>query len=111
MKSENAFRSISEVSELLKVPAHVLRFWETQFSEIKPVKRVGGRRYYRPEDVQLLQQIKDYHYKEGYTIKGVQKLLRSSNKDKTSVIETKEEKTKVFIQEMEDVKKFLSDFI
>lgn len=111
MKSESAFRSISEVSELLKVPAHVLRFWETQFSEVKPVKRVGGRRYYRPEDVCLLQQIKDYLYKEGYTIKGVQKLLRSPNKNKTSSLKTEEEKIEVFIQEMEDIKKFLSDFI
>ncbi len=111
MKSETAFRSISEVSELLSVPAHVLRFWETQFSEIKPVKRVGGRRYYRPEDVCLLQQIKDYLYKEGYTIKGVQKLLKTPQKGVVPSEKETEEKKEAFIREIEDIKKFLGDFI
>ena len=75
-KSEAAFRTISEVSEDLDVPQHVLRFWESKFPQIKPLKRGGGRRYYRPEDVALLRRIRDLLYKDGYTIKGVQKLLR-----------------------------------
>ena len=75
-KSESAFRTISEVSQDLDVPQHVLRFWESKFTQIKPLKRGGGRRYYRPEDVQLLSQIRDLLYKDGYTIRGVQKLLR-----------------------------------
>lgn len=75
-KSETAFRTISEVSLDLDVPQHVLRFWESKFTQIKPLKRGGGRRYYRPEDVQLLSQIRDLLYKDGYTIRGVQKLLR-----------------------------------
>jgi DNA-binding transcriptional MerR regulator len=75
-KSEAAFRTISEVSEDLDVPQHVLRFWESKFAQIKPLKRGGGRRYYRPEDVSLLGHIRDLLYRDGYTIRGVQKLLR-----------------------------------
>jgi len=75
-KSEAAFRTISEVSEELDVPQHVLRFWESKFTQVKPLKRGGGRRYYRPDDVVLLRKIRDLLYAEGYTIKGVQKLLR-----------------------------------
>lgn len=75
-KSAAAFRTISEVAAALDVPQHVLRFWETRFSQIKPLKRGGGRRYYRPEDVALLQDIRRLLYSEGYTIKGVQRLLR-----------------------------------
>jgi DNA-binding transcriptional MerR regulator len=75
-KSDAAFRTISEVSEDLDVPQHVLRFWESRFQTIRPLKRGGGRRYYRPEDVQLLRRIRDLLYKDGYTIRGVQKLLR-----------------------------------
>lgn len=75
-KSESAFRTISEVAEELDVPQHVLRFWESKFPQVKPLKRGGGRRYYRPEDVALLRRIRDLLYSEGYTIKGVQKLLR-----------------------------------
>jgi len=75
-KSRDAFRTISEVSEWLDTPAHVLRFWESKFSQIKPVKRAGGRRYYRPEDVELLAGIKSLLHKDGLTIKGAQKLLR-----------------------------------
>lgn len=77
-KSASAFRTISEVSDDLDVPQHVLRFWETKFSQIKPMKRGGGRRYYRPEDVALLRRIRELLYTEGYTIKGVQRLLRQS---------------------------------
>lgn len=77
-KSALAFRTISEVAEELSVPQHVLRFWESKFPQIKPVKRGGGRRYYRPGDVELLRQIRDLLYTSGYTIKGVQKLLRET---------------------------------
>jgi DNA-binding transcriptional MerR regulator len=75
-KSPDAFRTISEVAIELDVPQHVLRFWETKFSQIKPLKRAGGRRYYRPEDVDLLRGIRIYLYTEGFTIKGVQKIFR-----------------------------------
>lgn len=75
-KSRDAFRTISEVSEWLDTPAHVLRFWESKFTQIKPVKRAGGRRYYRPEDMELLAGIKALLHEDGMTIKGVQKLLR-----------------------------------
>jgi DNA-binding transcriptional MerR regulator len=77
-KSASAFRTISEVSKELGLPQHVLRFWESKFSQIKPMKRGGGRRYYRPEDLDLLRRIRDLLYEEGYTIKGVQKLLKES---------------------------------
>lgn len=77
-KSASAFRTISEVSIDLEVPQHVLRFWETKFPQIKPLKRGGGRRYYRPDDVELLRRIQSLLYQDGYTIKGVQKLLRES---------------------------------
>lgn len=76
-KSPGAFRTISEVSDTLNVPAHVLRFWETKFTQVRPMKRGGGRRYYRPEDIALLTRIRDLLYSDGYTIKGVQKLLKS----------------------------------
>ena len=75
-KSPGAFRTISEVSNDLEVPPHVLRFWETKFPQIKPLKRGGRRRYYRPEDVSLLRQIRQLLYDDGYTIKGVQRLLK-----------------------------------
>jgi DNA-binding transcriptional MerR regulator len=75
-KSAAAFRTISEVAEDLDVPQHVLRFWETKFTQVKPLKRGGGRRYYRPEDVELLRTIRGLLYDEGYTIKGVQRLMR-----------------------------------
>lgn len=76
LKSPEAFRTISEVAETLDVPPHVLRFWETRFAQVKPVKRGGGRRYYRPEDVRLLRGIRGLLYDDGMTIKGVQKILR-----------------------------------
>lgn len=75
-KSPDAFRTISEVAEELDLPQHVLRFWETRFKQIKPMKRGGGRRYYRPDDVDLLRGIKGLLYDEGYTIRGVQRLLK-----------------------------------
>jgi DNA-binding transcriptional MerR regulator len=79
-KSAGAFRTISEVATELDVPQHVLRFWETRFSQIRPLKRAGGRRYYRPEDVELLRRIRGLLYQHGYTIKGVQKLLRDGGR-------------------------------
>lgn len=80
-KAQGAFRTISEVADELDVPQHVLRFWETKFNQIKPLKRGGGRRYYRPEDVALLKHIHCLLYTEGYTIKGVQKLLKGQGKN------------------------------
>src|ERR1700712_5589227 len=75
-KAPNAFRTISEVADELHIPQHVLRFWETKFPQVKPLKRGGGRRYYRPDDISLLRRISDLLYIQGYTIKGVQRLLR-----------------------------------
>ena len=75
-KSPDAFRTISEAANDLDLPQHVLRFWETRFSQIKPLKRGGGRRYYRPEDVDLLKGIRHLLYADGYTIKGVQRILK-----------------------------------
>ena len=81
VKSATAFRTISEVSTELDVPQHVLRFWETKFPQIRPLKRGGGRRYYRPEDVELLRRIQSLLHREGYTIKGVQRLLKEGRAD------------------------------
>lgn len=78
MKSPTAFRTISEVATDLSVPQHVLRFWESKFQQIRPLKRGGGRRYYRPEDIQLISSIKDLLYNQGFTIRGVQKLLKEN---------------------------------
>ena len=79
-KSDQAFRTISEVADLLGLQQHVLRFWETKFTALKPLKRGGGRRYYRPEDVALIARVQTLLYDEGYTIKGVQKMLRAQGK-------------------------------
>ncbi|MBL4588836.1 MAG: MerR family transcriptional regulator [Alphaproteobacteria bacterium] len=79
-KAKGAFRTISEVADRLGVQQHVLRFWETKFSQVKPLTRGGGRRYYRPEDVAVLEKIYNILYKEGYTIKGAQKLLKGMSK-------------------------------
>ena len=79
-KSASAYKTISEVSEMLDIPAHVLRFWESKFSQLKPMKRSGGRRYYRLEDIALLETIKSLLYDEGYTIKGAQASLSKRRK-------------------------------
>ena len=79
-KSAAAFRTISEVAGELEVAQHVLRFWESKFPQVRPLKRGGGRRYYRPEDVDLLRQIRSLLYEEGYTIKGAQKLLKGQRR-------------------------------
>lgn len=94
-KSMSAFRTISEVAEDLGVQQHVLRFWETKFTQVKPMKRGGGRRYYRPEDVALLKKIHSLLYVEGYTIKGVQKLLKGVSK---SQVMAEQKQTKVLPQ-------------
>ena len=82
IKSPEAFRTISEVSKDLALPQHVLRFWETKFIQIKPIKRGGGRRYYRPEDIELLKGIKYLLYNDGYTIRGVQKVIKENGTKK-----------------------------
>ena len=84
-KSPSAFRTISEVAGELDLPQHVLRFWETKFSQLKPMQRGGRRRYYRPEDVALLFCIRSLLYDDGYTIKGVQKLFRQGNINKVEI--------------------------
>ena len=76
-KSSDAFRTISEVSAALDVPPHVLRFWETKFTSLRPLKRSGGRRYYRPDDIAVLTRIRDLLYEDGFTIKGAQRFLKS----------------------------------
>src|SRR6478752_4633178 len=79
-KSAQAFRTISEVAAELDVPQHVLRFWESKFNQVRPLKRGGGRRYYRPEDIDLLRRIRTLLYDDGYTIKGVQRLLKEGRR-------------------------------
>lgn len=86
-KSQWAYRTISEVSEQLDVPAHVLRFWETKFTQLKPMKRSGGRRYYKASDLELLTRIRDLLYRDGFTIKGAQKALREKKAHTTEVVE------------------------
>ncbi len=104
-KSADAFRTISEVAEWLETPAHVLRFWESKFSQVKPVKRAGGRRYYRPTDMQLLGGIKKLLHEDGMTIKGVQKMLREQGiKQVAALSQPLDEVTNVFAEEMaEDI--------
>ena len=87
-KSPEAFRTISEVSKDLSLPQHVLRFWETKFVQIKPIKRGGGRRYYRPEDIRLLKGIKSLLYNDGYTIRGVQKVIKENSTKKLLTIQS-----------------------
>ncbi len=85
-KAAHAFRTISEVAAELGLPQHVLRFWESKFPQIKPLKRGGGRRYYRPEDIEMLIRIRDWLHKDGYTIKGVQKLLKGKPLDEADAL-------------------------
>lgn len=90
-KSPDAFRTISEAAEELDLPQHVLRFWETRFGQIRPLKRGGGRRYYRPDDIELLRGIRHLLYGRGYTIKGVQKILREKGPRHVQMIGAGEE--------------------
>ena len=128
-KSRSAYRTISEVSEQIDVPAHVLRFWETKFLQIKPLKRGGGRRYYRPEDVTLLKTIREFLYSDGYTIKGVQRLLKDGLiKSASNQVDTKldmvpatadfeggnfskknKNEVEEIIEELQDLKRLLSE--
>ena len=89
-KSVSAYKTISEVSKQIDVPSHVLRFWETKFGQVKPIKRSGGRRYYRSEDIDVLIQIRTLLYKEGYTIKGAKKALKSYLKTEINLSNIKE---------------------
>lgn len=89
-KANAAFRTISEVSDDLDIPQHVLRFWETKFTQVKPTKRAGGRRYYRPQDIELLAQIKRLLHDDGFTIKGVQKVLKSARGVSSAIEKAKE---------------------
>jgi DNA-binding transcriptional MerR regulator len=100
-KASGAFRTISEVASMLGVQQHVLRFWESKFTQVKPLKRGGGRRYYRPEDVELLQRIHHLLYEKGYTIRGVQKLLKST-RGSVAVLDKKVEE--VLTSEVEELK-------
>ena len=97
-KSVSAYKTISEVSKQIDVPSHVLRFWETKFGQVKPIKRSGGRRYYRSEDIDVLIQIRTLLYKEGYTIKGAKKVLKSYLKT-----ELNQSKIKTFTKYAEDI--------
>ena len=113
MKSEHAYRTITEVAELLQVQPSVLRFWETQFSQIKPTKRMG-RRYYQSDDIVLLAKIRDYLYKDFLTIKGVQKKLR----DPTVSVDVSQQDASVtqgslptLIQELKDIKGNLAQYL
>jgi len=112
MKSEHAYRTITEVAELLQVQPSVLRFWETQFSQIKPTKRMG-RRYYQSDDVVLLAKIRDYLYKDLLTIKGVQKKLRGtdSQKDVPASTSAPDLNVQTFVQEMRDIKEELAQYL
>ncbi len=119
-KSATAFRTISEVSKELDLPQHVLRFWESKFPQIKPMKRGGGRRYYRPEDLVMLRRIRGLLYNDGYTIKGVQKLLKEtggkieeagaeiSGAETASLPANKADELKAVLTDLEDIKKLLA---
>ena len=114
-KSENAFRTISEVATELDLPQHVLRFWESKFNQIKPMKRGGGRRYYRPEDLVVLRRIRKLLYEDGYTIKGVQKLIKERGVSaalepgSTSESGKKPRSLRVNEDKMEEIRNILKD--
>lgn len=105
MKSPQAFRTISEVSSETKIPTHVLRFWESKFTKISPLKRSGNRRYYRPEDVKLIIKIKTLLYENGYTVRGVQKLLEKKDQNYLSEISNLESKVNI----KDELNKILED--
>ena len=106
MKSPQAFRTISEVSNEVNIPAHVLRFWETKFPNINPLKRSGNRRYYRPEDVKLIIRIKTLLYDNGYTVRGVQKLLKE-NDNKNNEKNVIKEKLSSILKDIDNIIKKL----
>jgi len=113
-KSPLAFRTISEVAAELNLPQHVLRFWETRFLQVNPTKRGGKRRYYRPEDIMLLRQIRSLLYDDGYTIKGVQKLLKKPNNNISNKIQQHycsdklmHQKAREVLSELQDIRRLL----
>ena len=106
MKSPQAFRTISEVSNEINIPTHVLRFWETKFPNINPLKRSGNRRYYRPEDVKLIIRIKTLLYDNGYTVKGVQKILKE-NDNKSNEKNNIKEKLSIILEDIDNIIKKL----
>ena len=113
-KSLLAFRTISEVAAELNLPQHVLRFWETKFLQVNPTKRGGKRRYYRPEDIMLLRQIRSLLYDDGYTIIGVQKLLKKPNNNINKKIqqhycsnEQMHQKAREVLSELQDIRRLL----
>ena len=105
MKYPQAFRTISEVSSETKIPTHVLRFWESKFPKINPLKRSGNRRYYRPDDVKLIIKIKTLLYENGYTVRGVQKLLEQKQQNHLSKLSSLESQTNI----KEELNKILED--
>jgi DNA-binding transcriptional MerR regulator len=111
-KSDSAFQTISEVTKKLSVQQHVLRFWESKFTQIKPMKRAGGRRYYRPEDVLMLERIKNLLYDDGYTIKGVQQILKKENNTTCNVKRDISQKDSVKLNsvliDLQEIKQLLS---
>lgn len=111
-KSASAFQTISEVTKKLSVQQHVLRFWESKFTQIKPMKRAGGRRYYRPEDVLMLERIKNLLYDDGYTIKGVQQILKKENNTACNVKRDISQKDSVKLNsvliDLQEIKQLLS---
>jgi DNA-binding transcriptional MerR regulator len=111
-KSPSAFQTISEVTKKLSVQQHVLRFWESKFTQIKPMKRAGGRRYYRPEDVLMLERIKNLLYDDGYTIKGVQQILKKENNTTCNVKRDISQKDSVKLNsvliDLQEIKQLLS---
>ncbi len=112
MKEETAYRTISEVSNLLQVPASVLRFWESQFPQITPVKRAGGRRLYGAEDVMLIATIRDLLYKEGLTIKGALKRLKENKKAPIEKENTPvQDDLGYVIAELKNLRAYLADYV
>ncbi len=110
-KSDGAYRTIAEVAAQLELPASVLRFWETQFSQVRPVKRMG-RRYYSADDVALLERIKHDLYREGYTIKGLQKRLKEdADRTEEVVLSPASEHVEAFLREVSDVRDYLSRYL
>jgi len=109
MTQDSVYQSISQVAALLNVPTHVLRFWEEQFPQLKPMKKEGGRRYYRAQDVELLQQIYDLLYNQGYTIKGAKKYLKALQKGEVQPIPVSQEVS--LLSEMESVRDYLKAFL
>ena len=111
-KSASAFQTISEVTKKLSVQQHVLRFWESKFTQIKPMKRAGGRRYYRAEDVLMLERIKNLLYDDGYTIKGVQQILKKENNTTCNVKRDISQKDSVKLNsvliDLQEIKQLLS---